>query len=128
LPGLYLDLENGALTPGTNIVAATLSSSDTQLWNFTSDKFIVNKASGLALDVSGGNVVSGNPVVVWTKKALASAANQLWVYNSTDGTITPNSKNTLALDVPNTVSGTRITLYYRKAPPTPTDNQQWTGV
>jgi len=51
--------------------------SDNQKWKFE-DGFFVSKASGLVLDVKGGDHREGAEIIVWTQKSGNAAANQLW--------------------------------------------------
>lgn len=71
-------------TPGAGVGArvfqAGLGHWDTQKWQINStpaDTFIVNKFSGLALDIQGNNFQNGTPIITYPKNP-GGTVNQRW--------------------------------------------------
>jgi hypothetical protein len=84
--GLTLDVEGGSAQPGASIVLwpRKASSYDNQLWKYE-EGFLVNKGSGLSMEVpgyeGGGNIRPGTPVVQANRRDRPDSLNQLWAYN-----------------------------------------------
>jgi hypothetical protein len=70
-------------TPGGQVFQEGINGQDTQLWRFVRDNnvavvpvsFVVNKHSGLVLDVRGGGIGDGTPVIHYQQNG---GSNQLW--------------------------------------------------
>lgn len=84
--GQVLDVQDGSAEPGAPVILWPRKSSgyDNQLWTYDSG-FLVNKASGLVLEVpgyeSGGNITPGTSLVQNTRREQPASLNQLWAYN-----------------------------------------------
>lgn len=84
--GQVLDVKDASAQPGASIVLWPRKSSgyDNQLWKYE-DGFLVNKASGLVLEVpgyeGGGNIGPGTSLVQNTRREPPDSLNQLWAYN-----------------------------------------------
>ncbi|WP_406502815.1 RICIN domain-containing protein [Streptomyces sp. NBC_00212] len=84
--GQVLDVKDGSAEPGASVVLWPRKSSgfDNQLWTYDSG-FLVNKASGLVLEVqgyeSGGSITLGTSLVQNTRREPPASLNQLWAYN-----------------------------------------------
>lgn len=63
---------------GAQVFQAGLGPWDTQKWAIGSgDTFIVNKFSGLVLDIQGDNLSLGTPIITYTQNPVNNA-NQRW--------------------------------------------------
>ncbi|MEO8562807.1 MAG: lectin [bacterium] len=65
----------GSSTRGTRVVIAACNGQATQQWRLTAAGAVTNQASGLCLDVSGGQTADISPVIVWT---CHGGSNQRW--------------------------------------------------
>jgi hypothetical protein len=72
-------------TPGAGVGArvfqAGLGNFDTQKWAIgpgLANTFIVNKFSGLVLDIQGGNLSLGTPIITFTRNSSTNDGNQRW--------------------------------------------------
>ncbi|MEU0634474.1 RICIN domain-containing protein [Streptomyces sp. NPDC005989] len=83
--GKVLDLANSG-SEGSEIAVATRKGSDhdSQLWTYDNG-FLVNKHSGLVLEVpgyeGGGTITPGTTLYQNTKREKPDSLNQLWAYN-----------------------------------------------
>ncbi|MGP3983099.1 glycoside hydrolase family 47 protein [Streptomyces sp. KR80] len=83
---------------------------------------LVNRATGGALDVSGGSTSDGGAVITWT---VHSGANQHWIATTTDGSTRLTSRHSgKVLEVPqsSTANGTALVQWGHNG----TTTQQWT--
>ncbi|KAI9323284.1 ricin B lectin domain-containing protein [Dichotomocladium elegans] len=96
---------------------------ENQLW-MHDHGFIINRNSGLVLDVAGGILANDKQVIQYNRKMVEDAQNQRWAYGA-DGTIYPQVNPGLVLDIRGnwTKPGTAVLLYNRKQ--TGNENQQW---
>ncbi|WP_406234064.1 RICIN domain-containing protein [Nocardia sp. NBC_01009] len=84
--GLVVDIEDGSTAEGTQAIVwhQKSSSSANQLWKYD-DGFLVNKNSGLVLEVvgyeGGGSIAPGTPVAQALRRERPESLNQLWAYN-----------------------------------------------
>ncbi|MBF6333298.1 RICIN domain-containing protein [Nocardia transvalensis] len=84
--GKVLDVEGGSTAPGAAIIVWDRKSSDydNQLWRYD-EGFIVNKKSGLCLEVpgyeGGGGIKPGTSLVQAARREQPDSLNQLWAYN-----------------------------------------------
>ncbi|KAG0334355.1 hypothetical protein BG004_000441, partial [Podila humilis] len=123
--GLVLDVEHGFwrdhTKPGTCIElnnqklygsASRHALLELQLWKFEAG-FIINRRTGLVLDVYGSELKHGTKVIQWTRKSEGNV-NQQWVVSN--GFIHLKSQPNLVLDVDGdgTRDGARISLGERK--------------
>ncbi|CAO3695633.1 unnamed protein product [Umbelopsis ramanniana] len=102
-PTLTIDVNDGSMTKDTDNV--------NQLWAYE-DGFIVNKKSGLVMDIRGGEVKAGKSIIQYTRKGIM-ARNQEWRF--VDGFICPISDERLCLDIESTNAspGTNVVLANR---------------
>ncbi|KAI8359154.1 ricin B lectin domain-containing protein [Blakeslea trispora] len=87
---------------------------DNQLWTYDNG-YIINKNSGMVLDVQGGILESDKQVIQYKRKMIEDAHNQRWYYRE-DGFIYPQTDPNLVLDIRGnwTKPGTVVLLYERK--------------
>ncbi|KAI8073545.1 ricin B lectin domain-containing protein [Thamnidium elegans] len=87
---------------------------DNQLWMYDHG-YIINKNSGMVLDVHGGILESDKPIIQYKRKMLEDAQNQRWYYRE-DGVIYPQVDPNLVLDIRGNWNkkGTVVLLYERK--------------
>ncbi|KAI7903298.1 ricin B lectin domain-containing protein [Cokeromyces recurvatus] len=87
---------------------------DNQLWTYDNG-YLINKNSGMVLDVQGGILESDKPIIQYKRKMTEEADNQRWFYRE-DGFIYPQSTPNLVLDIRGnwTKPGTVVLLYERK--------------
>ncbi|KAI9281172.1 ricin B lectin domain-containing protein [Sporodiniella umbellata] len=87
---------------------------DSQLWMYDHG-YIINKNSGMVLDVRGGILESDKEVIQYRRKMLEDAQNQRWYYRE-DGIIYPQVNPNLVIDIRGnwTKPGTAVLLYDRK--------------
>lgn len=84
--GLVVDIEDGSTAAGARAIVwhRKSSSSANQLWKYD-DGFLVNKNSGLVLEVvgyqGGGSIAPGTPVAQARRREKPENLNQLWAYN-----------------------------------------------
>jgi hypothetical protein len=84
--GKTLDVIGGSKEPGESIVIWDRKNInyDNQLWKYE-DGFIVNKNSGLVLEIpgyeSGGNIKTGTGLIQAERRSQPDNLNQLWAYN-----------------------------------------------
>ncbi|KAF9373316.1 hypothetical protein CPB97_000656, partial [Podila verticillata] len=123
--GLVLDVEHGFwrdhTKAGANIElnhqklygsSARHALLELQLWRFESG-FIINRRTGLVLDVSGNDLKTGTKIIQWNRKSEGNA-NQQWTVSN--GFIHLKSQPNFVLDVDGdgTRDGARISLGERK--------------
>lgn len=81
---LVLDVKNGSKQTGSPIIIWTRNGNPNQLWSYDSG-FLINKASGLVLEVSGyeggGDIAPGTKLVQAERREPPNNINQLWAYN-----------------------------------------------
>ncbi|KAI9269245.1 ricin B lectin domain-containing protein [Phascolomyces articulosus] len=96
---------------------------DNQLWKYDSG-YLINKNSGLVLDVQGGVLENDKQVIQYKRKMIEDAQNQRWYYRE-DGFIYPQVNPNLVLDIRGnwTKPGTVVLLYNRKY--SDNENQLW---
>ncbi|KAI7866653.1 ricin B lectin domain-containing protein [Spinellus fusiger] len=96
---------------------------DNQLWIYDHG-YIINKNSGLVLDVQGGILESDKQIIQYKRKMLEDAQNQRWYYRE-DGFLYPQVDPNLVLDIRGnwTKPGTVVLLYERKHEDN--ENQLW---
>ncbi|CEP12062.1 hypothetical protein [Parasitella parasitica] len=113
------------LQPDTNLVIWPRKPEndwDNQLWR-AEDGFLINKKSGLVMDIRGGNLQSDSQIVQYERK-ITMAHNQRWGFR--DGFIYCLADPRLVLDIKggSDKNGTEVILYKRKDKNN--QNQQWT--
>ncbi|KAI8997486.1 hypothetical protein BDB01DRAFT_735435 [Pilobolus umbonatus] len=95
-----------------------------QLWKF-SDGFLINKASNLALDISGGRISKGSELCQYTRKT-ENIDNQQWGL-SVDGFIYPKSNSKVVLAISSSLLDSyNLALATRKTPDY--EEQRWNFV
>ncbi|CAO3643169.1 unnamed protein product [Mucor fragilis] len=96
---------------------------DNQLWMYDHG-YIINKNSGMVLDVQGGILESDKQIIQYKRKMIEDAQNQRWYYRE-DGVIYPQTNPNLVLDIRGnwTKAGTVVLLYERKYEDN--ENQLW---
>lgn len=82
-----------------------------------------SSTSTLVLDIKGGNLTPGTPVIVWSEN-VPSSPNQVWVFN-TDGHIRCKSNPNLVLDIEGGIlnSGRQVIVWTENFPAS--SNQLW---
>ncbi|KAG2179716.1 hypothetical protein INT44_006564 [Umbelopsis vinacea] len=105
VPTLTIDVNDGSMNSDSNILLWN------KLWAYE-DGFIVNKKSGLVLDIKGGEVKAGKSIIQYTRKGVM-ARNQEWRY--LDGFICPIGDERLCIDIESNSasSGTNVILANR---------------
>jgi len=84
--------------------------------------FIQAKHSGLVLDIKGGDIKAGTPVIQWPKKDHDNR-NQKWIFTD-DHFIASAADNNLVLDVEGGVGeGRKLIIWTKKHHDN--DNQKW---
>jgi Ricin-type beta-trefoil lectin domain-like len=84
--GKVLDVKDGSTADGAPVILADKkpASNDSQLWKYE-DGFIVNKKSGLCLEITGavgGSFVKpGSAIAQSARREQPASINQLWAYN-----------------------------------------------
>lgn len=122
---LVLDLENGATAPLTPVIVAESVESDTQLWRFTPEGYIINKASLFALDIKDEKIEAGTPIIIWPRKPIEQSHNQLWKYNEDTGSFTSDTNVEYTLDVfeGKATPGQKMILWWTKTAEQDNSNQ-----
>ncbi|KAG0043718.1 hypothetical protein BGZ83_011087, partial [Gryganskiella cystojenkinii] len=107
-PGAYIELNNQKLLASSKRHALL----ELQLWKYQ-DGYIINRRTGLVLDVSQATLVSGTRVIQWTRKTEGKE-NQQWAVSN--GFIHLKSNPNLVLDVDGdgTRDGARVSIKERK--------------
>ncbi|RUS28619.1 ricin B lectin domain-containing protein [Jimgerdemannia flammicorona] len=122
--GLVLDIKNASKKPDQALVVSKQKhhDNDSQLWSCDND-FIINKNSGLVLDIRGGQVLSNKQIIQYNRKLTQAAHNQRWGYR--DGFIYSLADPNLVLDIKGgaNAENTPVILYTRKS--SDAFNQQW---
>ena len=79
--------------------------------------------STLVLDIKGGNLTAGTPIIVWTEN-IPTSPNQIWMFTN-DGHIRCSSNPNLVLDIEggNLNPGTQVIVWSENFPASP--NQLW---
>ncbi|BCY09634.1 RICIN domain-containing protein [Actinoplanes sp. L3-i22] len=75
--GKCLAASGDGVTPGTALILWTCNGRTGQQWSTRLDGSVVNRSSGLAIDVTGWATANGSPVQLWT--ALGNAT-QRWTH------------------------------------------------
>ncbi|KAI8997553.1 ricin B lectin domain-containing protein [Pilobolus umbonatus] len=119
-----LDVYMGETTINSNIITwpkKPYGDQENQLWR-CENGFLLNKKSGLVLDVRGGDLQSDKPIVQYTRK-ITMAHNQRFGFR--DGYIYCLADPRLVLDVKkgSKKDGAKVILYKRKD--ADHSNQQW---
>ncbi|KAL1927603.1 hypothetical protein VTP01DRAFT_3840 [Rhizomucor pusillus] len=122
---MVLDVQGDSLKATAKIVVWPKKSQnyDNQLWMYDNG-YIINKCSGLVLDVAGGELTSDKQMIQYKRKMIEDAHNQRWYYRE-DGFIHPQVDPNLVLDIRGNwqKEGTVVLLYERKY--TDNENQLW---
>ncbi|KAI9031551.1 ricin B lectin domain-containing protein [Phycomyces nitens] len=122
---MVLDVEGDSLKANAKVIVNPMKESDNnnQLWTHDHG-YIINKNSGLVLDIQGGLLESDKQIIQYKRKMVEDAQNQRWYYRE-DGIIYPQVDPNLVLDIRGnwTKPGTVVLLYERKY--TDNDNQLW---
>jgi len=141
---LVMDVQGASTTPGTGIIAYTpnLGPTDNQLWWVRpSDEqnyyFIVNRNSGLVLDVPGGATGGGVQLIQWQQQGNDS---QKWTLVEGGGSFGPTPRNQKTYYIYNKQAQKVLDVYYegpglkqpdnpitceQQTPPGPTYDQRW---
>lgn len=81
---LVLDVKDGSKANGASVILWSRNNKSNQIWSYD-EGFIVNKNSGLVLEISGyengGNITPGSKLVQAERRDQPSSINQLWAYN-----------------------------------------------
>ncbi|KAI9486937.1 MAG: ricin B lectin domain-containing protein [Benjaminiella poitrasii] len=113
---MVLDVSSDSLKAVAKVVVWTKKEQncDNQLWMYDHG-YLINKNSGMVLDVQGGILESDKQIIQYKRKMLEDADNQRWYYRD-DGFIYPQSTPNLVLDIRGnwTKPGTVVLLYERK--------------
>ncbi|ORY98607.1 ricin B lectin domain-containing protein [Syncephalastrum racemosum] len=113
---MVLDVAMDSLKSAAKIVVFPKKDqdNDNQLWMYDHG-YLINKNSGLVLDVQGGILESDKQVIQYKRKMIEDAHNQRWYYRE-DGFIYPQVDPNLVLDIRGnwTKPGTVVLLYERK--------------
>ncbi|KAI8066567.1 ricin B lectin domain-containing protein [Gongronella butleri] len=123
--GKVIDVHQGLLEKGTKLVIWEKKEGEdakNQLWRYEQGGFIVNKKSGLVIDLDGGDLRADKKIQQFDRKATM-AHNQRWGYR--DGFIYCKADPRIVLDIKNgnDDEGTRIISWKRKLEENA--NQQW---
>jgi hypothetical protein len=126
----YVTPSNFATTAGTGLVQQPFNASQAQQWKLETvgnNTVIVNRASGLAIDVPASNVTSGTNLVQYTKH---SGTNQQWIlkpYTGGSYVIFTALSNSKAFDNPGSsaTAGTNVNLWDQDFNGTAGANHQW---
>ncbi|MFE2562041.1 RICIN domain-containing protein, partial [Streptomyces sp. NPDC059352] len=111
-------------TNGTQLTTAALVGSNSQKWNFTEQSdgsyTLVNVASGLCVDVSGGSMSAGASVIQWT---CSGGTNQRWTVTPvTGGHTLTSAKSGLVITTASTANNAPVT----QQPASGSALQRWT--
>ncbi|KAG0743129.1 hypothetical protein G6F57_003252 [Rhizopus arrhizus] len=113
---MVLDVTQDSLKAAAKIVVSPKKTKDNddQLW-MHDHGYIINKNSGMVLDVQGGILESDKQIIQYRRKMIEDAHNQRWYYRE-DGFIYPQVNPNLVLDIRGnwTKPGTVVLLYDRK--------------
>ncbi|KAI9364619.1 ricin B lectin domain-containing protein [Pilaira anomala] len=113
---MVLDVHQDSLKVAAKVVVWPMKKkdADNQLWMYDHG-YIINKNSGMVLDVQGGLLESDKQIIQYKRKMLEDAQNQRWYYRE-DGVIYPQVDPNLVLDIRGnwTKKGTVVLLYERK--------------
>ncbi|KAI8646075.1 ricin B lectin domain-containing protein [Parasitella parasitica] len=122
---MVLDVSADSLKAAAKIVVYPKKAKDidNQLWMYDNG-YIINKNSGMVLDVQGGPLESDKQIIQYKRKMVEDAENQRWYYRE-DGVIYPQTNPNLVLDIRGnwTKPGTVVLLYDRKY--VDNENQLW---
>ncbi|KAK4521842.1 cell separation during budding [Mucor velutinosus] len=122
---MVLDVSLDSLKAAAKVVVWTKKTKDidNQLWMYDHG-YIINKNSGMVLDVQGGILESDKQIIQYKRKMIEDAQNQRWYYRE-DGVIYPQTNPNLVLDIRGnwTKPGTVVLLYERKYEDN--ENQLW---
>ncbi|ORZ05713.1 hypothetical protein BCR41DRAFT_176180 [Lobosporangium transversale] len=94
-----------------------------QLWRYEAG-FLINRRTGLVLDIQGGAIKLSARVIQWHRKAGKDARNQHWFYENGFIANVYNSRLVLDIDGDGTKDGAKIAIGERK-PSTSNSDQQW---
>jgi len=113
---MVLDVEWDSLKTSARIVAWPRKEklNDNQLWSYDRG-FLINKNSGLVLDVTGGALQNDRQIIQQKRKVIEGANDQRWFYRE-DGYLYPRNDPNLVLDIRGNSfkPGAQILLYNRK--------------
>ncbi|RUP51399.1 ricin B lectin domain-containing protein [Jimgerdemannia flammicorona] len=123
--GNVLDVAGKSTDAGDKVIAWEKKRHrvDNQVW-YAEDGFLINKHSGLVLDIESGKLESGNHICQYTKKPIGEADNQRWGYQN--GYIYVLANPDLVLDVAgeSEKEGAKIIVWQKKGE-NDNSNQQW---
>ncbi|KAG0307670.1 hypothetical protein BGZ98_010139, partial [Dissophora globulifera] len=106
--GAYTELNNQKLYASSTKHALL----ELQLWRFE-DGYIINRRTGMVLDVGEGTLKAGARLVQWTRRSTGKA-NQQWAVDNGFIHIKSNRNLVLDIDGDGTRDGARISLNERK--------------
>ncbi|KAI8970521.1 ricin B lectin domain-containing protein [Pilobolus umbonatus] len=113
--GMRLDVQLNSLKSDAKIIVSPAKDKDedSQLWMYD-DGYIINKNSGMVLDIQGDAIESNTPIIQYRRKMIESAKNQRWFYRE-DKFIYPQVNVNLCLDIKgNPKAGSTVVLNERK--------------
>ncbi|KAF9933124.1 hypothetical protein FBU30_006448, partial [Linnemannia zychae] len=93
-----------------------------QLWRYEAG-YLINRRTGLVLDIQGGTLKLNARVIQWQRKAGQEARNQHWFYENGYIANVYNSRLVLDIDGDGSKDGAKIAVGERKA--TANGDQQW---
>ncbi|KAG0240690.1 hypothetical protein BGW41_006773, partial [Actinomortierella wolfii] len=133
--GLVIDVEHGLFTDPMKAGARAemnhqkIDNSDgrhslleLQLWRYDRG-FLINRRTGLVLDIQGGSLKAGARVCQWQRKSGKEAQNQHWFYENGYIANVYNSRLVLDIDGDGSRDGAKIAVGERKL--TNNADQQW---
>ncbi|PHZ07823.1 ricin B-like lectin [Rhizopus microsporus ATCC 52813] len=113
---MVLDVTQDSLKAAAKVIVwpKKTKDNDNQLWMYDHG-YIINKNSGMVLDVQGGVIESDKQIIQYRRKMVEDAHNQRWNYRD-DGFIYLQANPNLVLDIRGnwTKPGTVVLLYERK--------------
>ncbi|CAO3668523.1 unnamed protein product [Rhizopus microsporus] len=113
---MVLDVTQDSLKAAAKVIVwpKKTKDNDNQLWMYHHG-YIINKNSGMVLDVQGGIIESDKQIIQYRRKMVEDAHNQRWNYRD-DGFIYLQANPNLVLDIRGnwTKPGTIVLLYERK--------------
>ncbi|CAO3684065.1 unnamed protein product [Umbelopsis ramanniana] len=113
---MVLDVEWDSLKSAARIVAWSKKEklNDNQLWSYDGG-YLINKNSGLVLDVHGGVLQNDRQIVQQKRKLVEGNNDQKWFYRE-DGYLYPRNDPNLVLDIRGNSfkPGAQVLLYNRK--------------
>lgn len=124
---MCLQPESNSKSDSPKVVIAVCRGTERQQWSFGSDGYIVNRETGMVLDVEGDDTKFVQGAVLCVSPA-ANRNTQNWTFNDRGLVVPAMSKGTLCMDVDRGVNeeGTRVLLWKTDEDgKVPAPNQRW---